>query len=157
MSSQVITLAAIEEAHSKVTEMIAQFKAQENPSAAFPMTIEFPHLNPGERYVGTVINAAGAAEHIILLPGDSDGATWQEQMDWAASIGGDLPNRIEQAMLYAGFRDEFQKDWYWSNTQHEGSPACAWLQNFDGGYQGYGRKSGRDRARAVRRISALVL
>lgn len=155
--SQAVTLEAIEAAHNDVAEMIARYKAQENPKAAFPITVEFPHLNHGERYIGTVINAIGKAEHVILLPGDNDAATWQEQMDWAASIGGDLPNRIEQAMLFDGFRDEFQKEWYWSNTQHEGSPGFAWMQDFSDGGQLFNLKSGQLRARAVRRVSASVL
>lgn len=155
--NQAVTLEAIEAAHNDIAEMIARYKAQENPKAAFPMTIDFPHLNSSERYIGTIINAAGQAEHVILLPGDNDAATWREQMEWAASIGGDLPNRIEQAILFDGFKDEFQSAYYWSNTRLEGGPDYAWVQIFSGGYQYFLHKSNHYRARAVRRINALVL
>lgn len=147
-----ITLNEIKNAHEKVAEMIAQFEVQEKPAAAFPMTIEFPHLNSGERYIGTIVDAAGKAEHVILLPGDAEDLTWQEALEWAARIGGDLPNRIEQAMLFANHKDEFKPTWYWSNTQHEGLPDFAWLQLFDLGGQSYDRKSSQGRARAVRRL-----
>lgn len=152
-----ITLNEIKNAHEKVAEMIAQFEMQEKPAAAFPMTIEFPHLNSGERYIGTIVDAAGKAEHVILLPGDAEDLTWQEALEWAASIGGDLPNRIEQAMLFANHKDEFKPTWYWSNTRHEGNPDYAWLQDVSDGGQGCSHKSSHTRARAVRRVSALVL
>ncbi|WP_051305072.1 DUF1566 domain-containing protein [Chitinilyticum litopenaei] len=90
--------------------------------------------------------------HLILLPGDSDSAEWQEQMDWAKSIGGDLPNRIEQAMLWARLRDQFQENWYWSNETHHRDAGYAWSQDFSYGHQGNDRKSSALRARAVRRL-----
>ena len=116
-------------------------------------TIARPPLNPGEKYVGAIINADGTGNHIILLPGDQEDAKWQTQMDWAASIGGDLPNRVEQAMLFANMKDEFQEDWYWSNTTHATDSGYAWLQFFVNGDQGYWGKASLNRARAVRRVA----
>ena len=104
-------------------------------------------LNAGEIYVGRINDT-----YIILLPGDNDDATWQDAMDWAKSIGGDLPNRIEQAMLWASHRDQFKEDWYWSNETHHKNDAYAWGQYFDGGGQTSGYKSAEGRARAVRRL-----
>ena len=116
--------------------------------------LQIPPLAEGEIYVGAIGDKNGDFHHVILLPGDSDDGTWQAAMDWAKSIGGDLPTRIEQAMLWAGFRDQFEKDWYWSNETHHADSACAWYQYFGSGYQHDDRKDGYGcRARAVRRLS----
>ena len=64
------------------------------------MNINLPELAEGETYVGCIGDAAGNLHHVILLPGDNDDADWDAQMEWAKSIGGDLPNRIEQAMQF---------------------------------------------------------
>ena len=117
-----------------------------------PFQIEKPPLNDGEIYIGLIGNAAGEAYHLVLLPGDNDDATWQAQMEWAKSIGGDLPNRIEQAMLWADHRDQFQKDWYWSNETDSDSSSWAWCQIFIYGYQGNYPKNDEFRARSVRRL-----
>ncbi len=112
-----------------------------------------PQLNEGELYVGAIINPDGTGHHIILLPGDNDDADWQAQMDWAKSIGGDLPSRVEQAILFDKFRDRFQSDYYWSNQQHESCSSFVWGQDFDSGNQSYWDKLINDRARAVRRVA----
>jgi hypothetical protein len=116
--------------------------------------LQIPPLAEGEVYVGAIGDKNGDFYHLILLAGDNDDDAWQAQLDWAKSIGGDLPNRVEQAMLWASFRDQFKKDWYWSNETHQDDSACAWYQGFDDGGQYYDRK-GYDycRARAVRRLS----
>ena len=110
-----------------------------------------PQLNEGEIYAGAIINPDGSGHHIILLPGDNDDAEWQAQMDWAKSIGGDLPDRVEQAMLYKHMPDHFQKDLYWSNTQHASTSGYAWYQDFVYGLQDYYHEDVTRRARAVRR------
>ena len=107
-----------------------------------------PELNEGEIYVGRTND-----QHIILLPGDNDDANWQDALDWAASLGGDLPNRIEQLMLWANHRDQFQKDWYWSNETYERDPAYVWYQHFTYGHQlNVHKDDDYCRARAVRRL-----
>lgn len=115
--------------------------------------LQLPPLNAGETYIGAIGNKAGEVYHVILLPGDNDDSDWQAAMDWAKSIGGDLPTRIEQAMLFDGFRDLFKKDLYWSNATVDDYDAYAWYQNFDYGTQSLSRKStSYCRARAVRRL-----
>lgn len=114
--------------------------------------IQTPPLAEGEIYIGAIGNKNGDVEHVILLPGDNDDATWQAQMNWAKSIGGDLPNRIEQAMLWANHRDLFQKDYYWSNEVHHDNSGWAWCQCFSGGCQDCSHQYGEFRARAVRRL-----
>ncbi len=114
--------------------------------------LQLPPLAEGEIYVGAIGDTAGDIYHVILLPGDNDAATWQAKMDWAKSIGGDLPTRVEQAMLWANHRDQFQKDWYWSNETHHTESGWAWYQFFDDGDQYDNRKILELRARAVRRL-----
>jgi len=114
--------------------------------------LTIPPLAGGEIYVGCIGDAAGNLHHVILLPGDNDDATWEAQIEWAKSIGGDLPNRIEQAMLWDNHRDQFKKDWYWSNETRCSSPGWAWSQYFDYGSQTRSTRTNELRARAVRRL-----
>lgn len=107
--------------------------------------------NEGEIYRGAIINPDGTGHHFIQLPGDNDPASWKDQMEWAKSIGGDLPDRVEQAMLYKHFPEQFEKDWYWSNTQRESG--SAWYQHFRNGVQDWGDTSFKCRAVAVRRVA----
>jgi len=114
--------------------------------------IEIPPLAEGEIYVGCIGDVAGNLHHVILLPGDAKGATWEKQMEWSKSIGGDLPNRIELAMLWANHRDQFEKDWYWSNGTHHAKAGWAWYQDFGYGEQSVILKLNELRVRAVRRL-----
>ena len=113
--------------------------------------LQLPPLAEGEIYVGAIGDAAGNLHHVILLPGDNDDATHEAQLEWAKSIGGDLPTRIEQAMLWANHRDQFKKDWYWSNEILHAESGWAWCQHLYG-YQYDYRRSYELRARAVRRL-----
>ena len=112
--------------------------------------LEKPPLNEGEIHIAARTDANGELYHLILLPGDNDDATHAAQIEWAQSIGGDLPTRVEQALLWERARDQFKKDWYWSNE--EAGSGWAWCQVFGSGNQAYYGKSGKLRARAVRRL-----
>ena len=116
------------------------------------MKLNIPELADGEIYIGAIGDAAGNLHHVILLPGDNDDATHESQLEWAKSIGGDLPTRIEQAMLLANHSDQFKKDWYWSNEIHDTESGWAWYQTFNYGHQSSSRRSYELRARAVRRL-----
>ena len=117
-----------------------------------PEKLTIPPLAEGEIYIGCIGDADGNLRHVVLLPGDNDDATFDAALGWAKSIGGDLPNRIEQAMLWANHRDQFKQDWYWSNETHHTDSGWAWLQTFYYGTQTNNHKSGELRARAVRRL-----
>ena len=111
------------------------------------------NLKPGEQYAGILLGQNGAPDqHIILLPGDRDSTSWQAQMDWAASIGGSLPTRREQSLLFANLKDQFKKGWYWSCETHAENDGWAWFQYFYYGCQGFNPKNSINRARAVRRL-----
>lgn len=116
------------------------------------MKLNLPELADGEIYIGAIGDADGKLYHVVLLPGDNDDATHESQLEWAKSIGGDLPSRIEQAMLWANHRDQFKKDWYWSNEQHVSESGWAWYQDFNYGTRSYDPQDDCLRARAVRRL-----
>lgn len=117
------------------------------------ITLTLPTLAEGETYLGAIISADGThSHHTILLPGDHDDATWQDAIDWAKSLGGDLPNRVEQALLFATLKDQFKKDRYWSNTLYASDASYAWCQHFSYGNQNDLHFNYQCRARAVRRL-----
>lgn len=120
-------------------------------ATAIAIQIPTPTPRDGEKYSGTVINPNGSGRHIYLLPGDNDDATHQDQLKWAESIGGDLPDRVEGALLFNQSADEFKKEAYWTNETHVREAGWAWCQHFYGGNQLYGSKDDALRARAVRR------
>jgi hypothetical protein len=124
------TLEEIKFEHSKLAVMIAAFEHQAESYLPEGVT-----LDAGEKYICSIIRPDGKITHTILLPGDSDGVSWADQMEWAKSIGGDLPSRA-----------------YWSNTQLSGHSDSAWCQNFSYGSQYGNGKNNELRARAVRQI-----
>lgn len=142
-----ITLEEIKFEHSKLAAMIASFERQ--PAPFLPEGIT---LDTGEKYICSIIRPDGKITHTILLPGDSEGASWSDQMEWAKSVGGDLPNRAVQALLYELMPEEFKEAAYWSNTQHSGASDYAWYQDFYNGHQDSSHKRYELRARAVRQI-----
>lgn len=113
-----------------------------------------PTLTPGERYAGVVLDALGAIRHhLILLPNrPPKRAAWQAQMDWAASVGGDLPSPQEQSILFANCRDALPEAWCWSNKTHDEDASYAWYCDFLDGNQFYYHKSLAGSAVAVRRL-----
>jgi hypothetical protein len=64
----------------------------------------------------------------------------------------EIPAQTTLDNFREGGADAFEDWWYWSSTQHASYPSVAWVQGFDVGGQGYGRKSNEGRARAVRRL-----
>lgn len=117
------------------------------------MHLTAPPLADGEIHVATIQIAGQAPYHLILLPDHpEDEMTHQAATEWASSIGGELPNRAEHALLFAHNRGQLYRDWYWSNTLHESAPDYAWCQDFGYGNQLTGSRYGKLRARAVRRL-----
>ena len=112
-----------------------------------------PELKEGEIYAGAIINQDGTGNHIILLTGDHEKTTWQAAMDWAKEQGGDLPNRVESSLLFNQSKDQFKKEWYWTNETHTYDTEWAWCQYFLNGYQGSHGQDSKLRARAVRRVA----
>lgn len=121
----------------------------------FTTSLIKPDLKEGEIYAGILLGKDGFADqHIILLPGDKDEADHADSTAWAESIGGELPTRREQSLLFANLKEEFHHDWYWSCETHAAYADYAWCQYFIHGSQSsLLRKLGKLRARAVRRVT----
>ena len=121
------------------------------PKVATTAAIAIGAAFAGGIYAGIIRGVAGNADqHLVLLPGDADDVDWEAACAFAAIVGGELPTRAEQALLYANLKDQFQPRWYWSSEQ--AGPSGAWSQNFDNGGQNYDGRSYEGRARAVRRL-----
>ena len=102
-------------------------------------------------YAGVVRGVNGGPDqHLLLIDGEVDGVIWDTACIWAESVGGSLPTRAEQAVLFGNLKDRFQRDWYWSSEQ--AGPSSAWSQNFDDGSQFNITRSYEGRARAIRRL-----
>ena len=146
-----ITLELLETKHKEFGELIAKFKAEVKTQYVFPQTeIQLAH---GEHYAGVILGKDGESSyHLVLLPEDKESIKWQEAVDWAKSIGGELPTRREQSLLFANLKEEFQEKWYWSGEQHASHSGYAWGQYFFNGFQFTCSKGGTCRARAVRRL-----
>ena len=148
-----ITLEAIKSEQTKLARMIADFESQAAPVAYVVEEAEIS-LAPGEEYAGIVLDDDGnVSHHLVLLPGERDGLTWDKAITWAEQAGGVLPTRQEQALLYANLKRLFQEAWYWSSEVHESNGSCAWGQTFNDGTQLTSHKSYEGRARAVRRLA----
>ena len=118
-----------------------------------PIAQQFiPMTRKGERYLGSIVDPSGRVRHTFLMPGEWD-KDWDGGIALGKELGGDLPDRIEHAMLLAFMSEEFQKRAYWSNTQHAGNSDNAWYQGFYNGYQHYYGKSAELGVRLVRRVT----
>jgi len=107
----------------------------------------------GELWAGVMLNEDGnPSHHVILLPGEAERIGWNKAVEWAKEIGGELPTRREQSLLFANRKSQFKGEWYWSGEQHAANSGNAWGQDFFGGNQGSLNKSFEARARAVRRL-----
>ncbi|MDE2467217.1 MAG: hypothetical protein KGL35_00305, partial [Bradyrhizobium sp.] len=98
----------------------AWLQQQVTKPAAAPSFMSIPAPTPGvgERFVATILLPNRTGKHIYLRPEKSDKNNWQHQMDWASSIGADLPDQVEGALLFSTMPEEFEKEAYWLNKQH---------------------------------------
>lgn len=111
------------------------------------------NLREGEIYAGLLLGKGDEPDaHIFLLAGKAEKVNWDQAREWATKIGGDLPTRREQSLLFANLKEQFEPEYYWSNEQHADYSVFAWLQYFDYGSQVSSSKSYSGRARAVRRL-----
>ncbi len=110
---------------------------------------QLPALAEGEIFIGAYCGPDGRMTAFTLLPGDQDSVTWAAALEWAKSIGGDLPNRVEALLLFVHAKGLFEERAYWACDHDEN--AWAWYQNFGYGPQYSLHKDDELRARAVRR------
>jgi hypothetical protein len=87
-----------------------------------------------------------------MAPRPDKSLNWQSAMDWAASVGGSLPSRQEQSLLFANCKPHLKSDWHWSSQTHESDASYAWHCSFSYGDQNLFLKSFDGSAVCVRRI-----
>jgi len=141
-----ITLDQIKTEQSRLSALIAAF--EQLPAPYLPEGVT---LSSGERYLCSITRPNGETCHTILLPTDFAADNWANQMERAKAAGGDLPTRVEQALLFECMPEEFKEEAYWSNTQHSSTSDYAWCQYFFNGSQDCHQKDYQLIARVVRR------
>jgi hypothetical protein len=151
-----VTLELVQARQAELAQLIEQLK---RGPAVKGSQISLPAIDidlaPGEHYAGTVLDEQGHVKHhLVLMAAKPDGElAWQAAMDWAASVGGALPTRQEQALLYANCKPHLKPDyWHWS-CETDGS-SYAWGCNFYNGGQTNNDRSAEGCAVAVRRFKA---
>lgn len=135
---------------------------RQRPDTTLTIPAASLQLAPGEVYAGVVITGSisvGGIEpsmslvqhHLVLLP-DLPGRrmTWDEAKEWAESVGGRLPTRQEQSLLFANLDRHFEEVFYWSEEEYEPNSSSAWGFHFGGRRHEFGQKCARSLARAVR-------
>lgn len=150
-----ITLEAIEARQTELNQLIAQFKADAaNQRTILVINEAAIGLDPGEHYAGTILDESGqVVHHLVLMTQQPDKKlTWQAANEWAASVGGALPTRQEQALLYANCKPHLKPEWHWSSETHADDASYAWDCLFHDGTQSFHSKSSEGAAVAVRRV-----
>ena len=149
-----ITYEQIKAKQYELQAMLDAFKSQRTPRTIY-FSKQNVHLARGEFYVGVIVNDGLPSYHLILLPDDKYDLNWEAAKAWAAEVCGELPNRREQALLYANLKDQFQSACYWSSEQHASNSYYAWSQHFGYGVHTTSLKSSELRVRAVRRVGVV--
>ena len=149
-----VTLEAIQAKQTELAAMIQQLHEQ----AAHCTQIEIEgctlELRAGEHYAGAVLDKNGDHLHHLVLRAERPAGklNWQAAMDWAKGVGGSLPSRQENSLLFANCKYHLDPSWHWSSESHEDDASCAWGCNFGDGYTDYDLKSYEGSAVAVRRV-----
>lgn len=111
-------------------------------------------LGIGERYAGAVLDADGRYVYdLVLMPArPSERMSWSGALAWAKEVGGMLPTRQEQALLFAHCRSHLEDGYHWSCDKYERDNAFAWRCYLSQGLLDYTVQSIGCSAVAVRRV-----
>lgn len=148
-----ITLELVQQRQAELAAMIERLtRAKTAPIELPAATI---HLQAGEHYAGLVLNADGSVRyHLVLMAARPEGdLDWEDATSWASEVGGELPTRQEQALLYANCKPHLKPVWHWSSETHASDSSYAWFCDFSYGSQGNYRESAEGAAVAVRRVT----
>jgi len=150
-----VTIELIQAKQTELAALIAQLQATPaQASRNVNIEEETFDLAPGEHYAGTVLDANGQhMHHLVLMAAKPEGdLDWKAALDWAEEVGGALPTRQEQALLFANCKPHLQPRWHWSCEEHETDASYAWGCDFGYGNQTSRLKSFEGSAVAVRRV-----
>ena len=150
-----VTLELVQAKQAELEALIARLTEPQTFTLCLPAASVV--LHSGEHYAGAVLDAAGHIQHhLVLMAQRPDGdLDWNDATAWAESVGGTLPNRQEQALLYANCKPHLQPRWHWSSVVYEEDASFAWICHFGYGHQYDGHKSYEGSAVAVRRVLPL--
>lgn len=111
-----------------------------------------PVLAKNEEYVGVVYKNGAPEYHLIKLPQETDGVTFDEAVAHGKKHG-DAPTRRDLMLMWISIPDKFKTDKpYWSSEQYACLSSYAWYQWFLNGGQSHWSKDNEVRACAVRRV-----
>jgi hypothetical protein len=149
------TLEAVKARQAELDKMIKELQLR---AEAIVTTITTPEthieLRAGEHYAGAVLDETGRIEHhlVLMAARPSERLNWDDAMKWATEVGGVLPDRQEQALLFANCKPHLEAAWHWSSQAHEEDASCAWHCHFTTGSQLTYHESYEGCAVAVRRV-----
>jgi hypothetical protein len=148
-----ITMEAVKAKQAELAAMIEKLQAQAEEITLLTIPEASIELRAGEHYAGTVLDADGNVRHHLVLMAETPASklNWNDAKAWAESVGGALPNRQEQALLFANCKPHLEPAWHWSSQEYESDAAYAWHCYFGYGNQNINPKSYEGCARAVRR------
>lgn len=150
-----VTIELIQAKQTELATLIAQLQATPvQASTTIYIEEETFDLAPGEHYAGAVLDANGQhMHHLVLMAAKPEGdLTWKAALEWAEEVGGALPTRQEQALLFANCKSHLTPRWHWSCEEHETEASYAWQCGFNYGFQYGYLKSSEGSAVAVRRV-----
>ena len=151
----VVTIEAIKAKQNELEKLIQQFTEQPvDQGREIEIEGNVISLAPGEHYAGAVLDAEGNHVHDLVLMPQRHGerVNWKAALEWAEEVGGALPTRQEQALLFANCKPHLEGAYHWSCEEYEGDASSAWYCTFSYGYQSDGHKTGELAAVAVRRL-----
>ena len=149
-----VTIEAIQAKQTELAALIQQLQQQSVSKRVIEIESCDIQLAPGEHYAGAVLDENGEhLHHLILMAQRPTGKlNWQAATDWAKSVGGYLPFRQEQALLFANCKPHLETTWHWSCEEHESEASFAWGCDFFIGNQNFIHKSYEGSVVAVRRF-----
>ena len=150
-----VTLEVIQAKQTELEKLIQQFQSQPiEKGREIKIEGHVISLAPGEHYAGAVLDADGNHMHDLVLMATRPGkrVNWKAALEWAEEVGGALPTRQEQALLFANCKPHLEGIYHWSCEEYEGDASYAWLCDFGYGLQTYYRKACEIAAVAVRYV-----
>ena len=139
-----VTLEVIQAKQTELEKLIQQFQSQPiEQGREIKIEGNVISLAPGEHYAGAVLDADGARLHDLVLMPQRHGKrlNWKAALEWAEEVGGALPTRQEQALLFANCKPHLEGVYHWSCEEYEDDTRYARSCYFSSGQHGITHKS----------------